>query len=108
MPKRNRAQLIIAAVAVPVLVAAWFGYWALARETTEQRYRVNQGTTQYQSALISAQRDRVTAHDLAGNPDQRAAIAAQFCAVAMELTHTPADLSLAQSRICAPNSEAYR
>lgn len=98
---RNTAGIVAAVVLVIALaIGAWFGYWALTRENTEQRYKVNTGTQQYQSGLIAQQRDRALAYDQTANPDQQAAIAAQFCQIALTLSQPPADLTQAAARIC--------
>lgn len=101
MKLRISAAVLAAVILVPTIaVALWFGYWFLARENTEQRYKVNTGTQQYQSALIAQQRDRVLAYDLATNADQKAAIAAQLCQINPSISPLPADLASAGARIC--------
>lgn len=85
---------------VALAIGGWFGYWALAQENQTQRYKVNTNGQQYQSGLVSQQRDRIAGYDIATNPAQKAQIKTTFCQVYMDLNPAPADLVAANARIC--------
>lgn len=87
-------------VGIALIVGAWFGYWALARANQTQQYGVNTDGQQYQAGLISQERDRVTAYNVATDPGQKKSIADQFCAVYLDLTKPPTDLVAAYDDIC--------
>lgn len=99
---RTATIAVVACVAfVAVTVLAWHGIWHLRRANTGQQYRVNTGTQQYQAGLISQERDRAQAYDLATDPGQRTQIALTFCQVYPELTRPTADLSSAAANLCS-------
>jgi hypothetical protein len=87
-------------VAVAVLIGAWFGYWALARQGQTNRYNVNVNNQQYQSGLVSQERDRVSGYDTATDGPQKDQIRQTFCQVYLDLNPAPADLVAAHARIC--------
>lgn len=98
---KTALTVALAAVTVVVLlVGGWFGYWALARQATSNQYDVNTHNQQYQSGLISQERDRVQAYDIATDPGQKQQIKLTFCQVYPNLTPPPADLVEAHTRIC--------
>lgn len=86
--------------AVLLCVGGWYGYWHLAKAGQNNRYDVNTHSQQYQAALVSQERDRVAGYDAATDPAQKQQIKATFCAVYLDLTQVPADLSAAHARIC--------
>lgn len=93
--------VILAAVtAVALMAACWFGYWALAKKSTENNYDVNTHNQQYQAGLISQERDRVAAFDVATDAAQKQQIKIAFCQVYPNLSPPPADLVEAHARIC--------
>lgn len=94
------STILIVLLAAAILVGLWFGYWALRKASVENQYEVNTGTQQYQSGLISQQRDRVAAYDAASSDAQKKNIATTFCAVQQEITKVPEDLIQANARIC--------
>lgn len=93
---------VIAAIAVVaiIFVGGYGLYWWLAKDTTEKRYDVNTGTQQYQSALISQQRDRVQAIDIATHEGQKKQLTLTFCSTQTEVTVVPPDLAAAAARLC--------
>lgn len=94
-------NVVLAAVAVcAILVAAWFGYWALNKQAVKNQYDINTNTQQYQAGLISQERDRVTAYDATTDESQKTNIRSTFCTVYADLTQPPTDLVDAHSRIC--------
>lgn len=105
----------IAAFAVAAIcVGGWFAYWKLAGSAQSDRYKVNTHSQQYQSGLVSQERDRVQAYDQLGtaiaavkDPATKTADRAQqdqiretFCQVYADLQNTPTDLTQAHARIC--------
>jgi len=100
MLKNIGQTVVVLLVSVAVIGGAWFAYWAIQKQSTENRYDINTGTQQYQSALISQERDRVTAYDVSVDEAQKKNIASTFCAVYSELTNPTEDLSAAERRIC--------
>lgn len=101
--KNARSAMIISLFVITgtaMIIALWFGYWAISRENTTQRYKVNTNNQQYQAGLISQERDRVLGWDEAKDLGQKAQIKSTFCAVYLTLKPAPEDLVLAYSRIC--------
>ena len=98
--KNTLTMLVVSFTAAAVLVACWFGYWALSRKATDNRYDINTHSQQYQASLVSQERDRVQAYDAAVDPAQKANVKATFCQVYLTLTQPPADLASAHDRIC--------
>ncbi len=98
---KTAVNVVLAAVAAAaVLVAMWFGYWALTKQSVANQYDVNTNTQQYQAGLIGQERDRVTAYDAATDDAQKNNIKTTFCTVYADLTKPPADLQSAHTRIC--------
>lgn len=93
-------KVLIVLGIIAVLVGGWFGYWALARANTAEQYKVNTGTQQYQSSVISQERDYVHDYDRTVDTAQKQQIAQTFCDRYTELTQIPNDLSLAHARLC--------
>jgi hypothetical protein len=91
---------LVAATAVALMTACWFGYWALDRQATSNRYSNDTHNQQYQSGLVSQERDRVQGYDTATDPAQKQQIKATFCQVYPTLDQPPADLVSAHARIC--------
>lgn len=101
MTARNvTATLAAAAAVVVIVVGAWFGYWWLARASQSNRYDVNTHSQQYQAGLVSQERDRVQAYDVATDDGQKAQIRSTFCAVYTQLDPPTPDLVEAHARIC--------
>lgn len=92
--------ILLTLVGVILLVALWFGSWALKRANTTQQYKVNTNNQQYQAGLVSQERDRVVGYDDATDPGQKAQIKSTFCVVYLTLKPAPEDLVQANSRIC--------
>lgn len=94
-------NIILAAVTVAALLTAcWFGYWALNRQVISNRYQNDTHNQQYQSGLVSQERDRVQGYDAATDPAQKAQIKATFCQIYPNIDKPPADLVSARNRIC--------
>lgn len=94
------AAVFIAAVLVIALgVGGWSLYWWTQQHGIENRYEVNTHSQQFQSGLISQERDRAQAFGVATDPGQRAQIKAQFCQVYPDITPAPADIQLSASTI---------
>lgn len=104
MNLKNSGYGLLALILIPVLlIGAYFGYWALARNSTTQRYKVNTNNQQYQSSLIAQQRDRVLGITQATDPGQKSLIIAQFCQIEPTLTQEPADLASFAAKSCLLN-----
>jgi Na+/glutamate symporter len=86
---------------VAVIVGAYFGYWVIERFNQSNRYEVNTHSQQYQSMLVDAERDRVTAYYASNDVGQRTAIANVFCASYAELDPPTDDLVTARDQICS-------
>lgn len=113
------AQSAVGAV-IALVVAAfigtilWKGFWFLDQAGTNDQYKVDRGSTSYQSSVVSQERDYVKAYDidakaLATNQDpafqsatsaQQSDTKSQFCTQYAVLNPAPQDLVLAHSRIC--------
>lgn len=87
-------------VAIGVIVGLWFGGWALAEANQTAQYKVNTNGQQYQSGLVSQERDRIAAFDIATVPAQKEQIRTTFCQVFPTLKPAPEDLVQANARIC--------
>jgi hypothetical protein len=88
---------------VGILCIGGYGlYWWIAKDSTARQYDVNTGTQQYQSGLISQERDLVIGYHRTTDDSQKAAISDQFCAIYQQLTPPPADLASAYPTICTP------
>jgi hypothetical protein len=87
-------------VSVVLIIGGWYAYWGLTKASTANRYDVNTHGQQYQSGLISQERDRVSGYLAATDPAQKRAIADQFCAVYASLDPAPADLAAQHATIC--------
>jgi len=95
------ALTIVSIIAgIGVCVGLWFGYWALAQANQTQQYKVNTNGQQYQSSLVSQERDRISGYDIATNDAQKAQIKSTFCQVYPDLNPAPNDLVQAHARIC--------
>ncbi|MEC5149200.1 hypothetical protein [Cryobacterium sp. GrIS_2_6] len=92
--------VLLTLAAIVVLVGAWFGYWALAQANQTAQYGVNTNGQQYQSGLVSQERDRIAGYDKALDPAQKAQIKVTFCQVFPDLKPAPTDLVQANARIC--------
>lgn len=90
----------IAILTAAILIGLWFGGWALYQANQSARYAANTHSQQWQAGIISQQRDRVTAYDIATDEGQKKQIATTFCAVYLDLNPAPADLTDANFRIC--------
>lgn len=100
---KGTTLLVVGGLLVVLLcIGGYAGYWWLAKNSTARRYEINTGTQQYQSSLISQERDRATAYDRALDPGQKIAIADQFCAVYPEMTNPTPDLVTRRAVICTP------
>lgn len=87
-------------IAIGVIVGAWFAYWPLAQANQTNQYKVNTSGQQYQSGLVSQERDRIAGYNLATDPAQKAQIKSTFCQIFPDLNPAPADLVQANARIC--------
>lgn len=85
---------------IALAVALWFGGWALTQANQNQQYRVSTGGQQYQSGLVSQERDRIAGYDKAADGPQKEQIRTTFCQVYPDLNPAPADLVSAHARIC--------
>lgn len=88
---------------VGILIVGGYGlYWWVAKDSTARQYDVNTGTQQYQSGLISQERDLVIGYHRSLDTGQKAAISDQFCAVYPQLKPPTPDLATAYPAICTP------
>lgn len=99
MTNTLRGILIALGLAI-VAVGIYLGGFWLQKDATNRNYEVTTNTQQYQSGLVSQERDRVTAYTQATDAGQKALIKGQFCSVYDTLTQPPADLAAAHSQIC--------
>jgi hypothetical protein len=98
---RKIATTFAAVIAVVGLsVGLWFGGWALYRANQSAKYEANTHSQQYQAAMVSSERDRVSAYDAATSDAQKTNIATTFCQVYTELDPPTPDLETAHARIC--------
>ena len=98
---RTATWVLAAAVTLAGLVfGGWLAYWAIAGHGQTRRYEVNTHSQQYQAGLVSQERDRVTAYDVAVDPAQKRQIKVTFCQVYPDLAPPPDDLIIAHDRIC--------
>lgn len=97
-----KALLIVLSIIVFIglCVGGWFLYWAVALQNQNQQYGVNTHSQQYQSSLISQERDAAQGWTNATDPAQKKQIAETFCAVYSDLTEKPIDLVQADARMC--------
>ena len=96
------AALTVAGIIIfaALSVGLWFGYYALAGANQTANYKVNTNSQQYQSGLVSQERDRIAGYDAAVDSAQKAQIKTTFCQVFSDLKPAPDDLVTANSRIC--------
>lgn len=93
--------VIVAIVVVVALsVGGWYLYWFLNEQGTANQNQVNIRSQQFQSGVISSERDRVAGYDAAVDPAQKANIKQTFCTMYLDLTPPPEDLIVANARIC--------
>ncbi len=93
------ATLVAALIVVALAVGGWSLYWWTQQHDIENRYKVNTNSQQYQAGLISQERDRAQAYQVATDPGQRAQIKATFCQIYPDITPIPADIQLSASAI---------
>lgn len=86
-------------VLVAVGVGIWFLGWGVHRANVNKDYEINRQSSGYQQSLISSERDRATAYDVATEAGQKAVIKSQFCSVYVDLTYKPQDLVVAASHL---------
>ncbi len=87
------------AAAVGLSVGGWQLHWWAAQSTQNHMYDINTHSQQYQSGLVSAERDRAQGWDAATDTGQKANIKATFCAVYADLTQIPNDLAQDAARL---------
>jgi hypothetical protein len=101
----DTAKFVLSVLAGLVLVVAiifggWaMGWWFKQQDVGLQR-DVNRNSQQYQDGLVSQERDRVQAYDVAVDDSQKKQISLTFCAVYQDLVKPPTDIMQAQARIC--------
>lgn len=93
------AVLLAGILVIALVVGGWSLYWWTQQHGIENRYEVNTHSQQFQSGLISQERDRAQAYGVATDPGQRAQIKATFCQVFPDLSPAPADIQLSASTI---------
>lgn len=98
------AAAVAAALGVLLLIAAivfggWEAGWWFRQQNVNREYQVNRDSSGYQQSLISAERDRASAWDVATDPGQKTNLRAQFCTVYPDLTAPPNDITLAAARL---------
>jgi hypothetical protein len=89
--------LFIIAGVVAALIAAW---WFFGAAVTGRQYHNDTHNQQYQAGLISAERDRAQAYQVATSAGQKAQLKATFCATYPNITDVPTDLADAYTVIC--------
>jgi hypothetical protein len=87
------AMGVVAAIVV-ISVGGWQLHWWMARHGVNNRYQVNTSSQEYQSSLVTQERDRALAFDKSQDTEQRAVIRAQFCQVLADIHPIPADIEL--------------
>jgi hypothetical protein len=92
--------LIGLVLVVAIIFGGWaMGWWFKQQDVGLQR-DVNRNSQQYQDGLVSQERDRVQAYDMAVDDAQKKQISLTFCAVYQDLVKPPTDIMQAQARIC--------
>jgi len=87
-------------VAVAVCVGLWFGGWALYKANVAQEREVNHTSQQWQDATVAAERARIQGYDASTSDAQKKQIKSTFCAIYVTIQNPPADLAVANARIC--------
>lgn len=87
-------------VSALVIFGLWEGYWWLAGQNVQHQRDINHSSQQYQDGLISQERDRAQAYNIATDPAQKKQFADTFCSVYFDIVDVPNDLLSAHSTIC--------
>lgn len=85
---------------VGICVGGWYGYWALASSSQQNRYQVNTHGQQYQNSLITQARDQATGWNAAVDPAQKKFLANAFCAEYQNIDSPPADIVSDHASMC--------
>lgn len=97
------AVVVAGAVVAAIMIGGWKLHWWAAKAAQNNQYQVNTSSQQYQSGLVSQERDRVQGWLNATDATQKSLIGSMFCATYLDLTQVPADLSQAAAEIHCAN-----